>query len=62
MDANGRLLLSQPLRNHAKLEKKAVLIGQGNKFELWDEQLWDQWCHQEVEEDGVPDALAELRL
>ena len=29
---SGRLLLSAPLRAYAKLDKKVVLIGQGNKF------------------------------
>jgi len=41
LDANGRLLLSQPLRDYAELDKKTVLLGQGNKFELWSEDLWN---------------------
>ncbi|NLO79323.1 MAG: division/cell wall cluster transcriptional repressor MraZ [Xanthomonadaceae bacterium] len=40
MDANGRVLLPQPLREFAYLERKVVLAGQGNKFELWDEERW----------------------
>lgn len=40
MDANGRMLLTPPLREYAQLEKKAVLLGQGNKFELWSEGCW----------------------
>ncbi len=40
MDKNGRILLPAPLRSHAGLEKKLMLIGQVNKFELWDESLW----------------------
>ena len=63
VDANGRMLLSGPLRNYAQLEKKAVLIGQGNKFELWDEQLWDQLCMAADDDDGeIPAALMELTL
>jgi len=42
MDANGRLLLSAPLREYAQLEKKIVLLGQGKKFEIWSETLWQQ--------------------
>jgi len=53
MDANGRMLLTSPLRAFAGLEKKAVLIGQGNKFELWDEQVWNQKCDQWFEEGGL---------
>jgi len=40
MDKNGRVLLPAPLRIHAGLEKKLMLIGQVNKFELWDESQW----------------------
>lgn len=40
MDKNGRLLLSSPLRNHAKLSKEVMLVGQLNKFEIWDADIW----------------------
>lgn len=42
MDAAGRVLVSPALREFAALEKNAVLAGQGNKFELWDKQRWEQ--------------------
>jgi MraZ protein len=42
MDAAGRVLVSSALREFAALEKKVVLVGQGNKFELWDKQKWEQ--------------------
>lgn len=40
MDAAGRVLISSALRSYAALDKRVVLIGQGNKFELWDEAKW----------------------
>lgn len=40
MDANGRLLLPAPLREYAELDKKVVLLGQGQKFEIWSESRW----------------------
>ncbi len=47
LDGSGRVLLPAPLREFAKLDKHVVLVGQGNKFELWDEQTWsrlrDEW-------------------
>jgi len=47
MDSNGRILVSRELREFAALDKDAMLIGQGNKFELWDENAWiekrDAW-------------------
>ena len=40
MDAAGRVLISPALRTYAVLDKRVMLIGQGNKFELWDEARW----------------------
>lgn len=40
MDAAGRVLISSALRTYAMLDKRVMLIGQGNKFELWDEAKW----------------------
>lgn len=42
MDKSGRLLVPTPLRDFAKLDKQIVLIGQGSKFEIWDEASWKQ--------------------
>lgn len=40
MDGAGRVLVSPVLRNYASLDKSVMLVGQGNKFELWDEAKW----------------------
>ena len=42
MDAVGRVLVSSALREFAALDKNVVLVGQGNRFELWDKEQWDQ--------------------
>ena len=42
MDGAGRLLVSPALRSFAELAKNVVLVGQGNKFELWDGEKWQQ--------------------
>ena len=56
MDASGRILISRELRDFAGLEKNAMLIGQGNKFELWDEASWnekrDAWLDEGDDEGG----------
>ena len=65
VDANGRMLLSNPLREYAELGKKVVLIGQGKKFELWDEAIWNERMSGWLNESGegeTPDALLELTL
>ncbi|MCU7862891.1 MAG: division/cell wall cluster transcriptional repressor MraZ [Candidatus Thiodiazotropha sp. (ex Lucinoma borealis)] len=41
MDSQGRILLPQELRRFAELNKKVALVGQINKFELWDEETWN---------------------
>jgi MraZ protein len=41
LDGHGRLLLPAELRAFAGLERHAMLIGQGNRFELWDETRWN---------------------
>ncbi|MGA7178804.1 MAG: division/cell wall cluster transcriptional repressor MraZ [Thiobacillaceae bacterium] len=41
LDANGRILLTPSLRQFAALEKSVVLVGQGSKFELWNDARWN---------------------
>lgn len=41
MDAMGRILVPTALRRYAQLDKAVTLIGQGNKFELWDKAGWE---------------------
>lgn len=41
MDTQGRLLLPEKLRKFSRLEKKIVLVGQLNKFEIWNEEAWN---------------------
>ena len=57
MDKGGRLLVPPPLREFAKLDKQIVLIGQGNKFEIWDEVHWKQNTDACVEENINKDDL-----
>ncbi|HEX3848462.1 MAG TPA: division/cell wall cluster transcriptional repressor MraZ [Steroidobacteraceae bacterium] len=43
LDGHGRLLLPPTLRDYGLLTRDAVLIGQGSRFELWDETRWKEW-------------------
>ena len=40
MDANGRVLVPQLLRELVGIDKKVALVGQTNKLELWNEEAW----------------------
>ena len=68
MDGHGRVLIPPPLRQYAGLERQVVMIGQGKKFELWDEQLWnerrDRWLDEETAAEGeqLPSELQSLSL
>jgi len=67
LDSQGRILLAQELREYAGIRKQAVILGQGNKFEIWDQANWedqrDQWLAQVGTEDSEPsDALKPLSL
>jgi len=42
MDGAGRVLVPPALRQYAGLEHRVVLVGQGNKFELWDDAKWQE--------------------
>ena len=61
-DGNGRLTLPPTHRAAAGLDKKAVLLGMGNKFELWSEQAHQAQIQSCIGEDEVSDAMLELRL
>jgi len=58
LDGNGRLLLPQMLRSFADLDKKLVLVGQGNKIEIWSDALWQtrmgDWL-SDVSSEGLED-------
>ena len=67
MDKAGRILLPPPLREYATIDKRVVLIGQGNKFEVWDEDLWNErrvaWLEEEEDEAlELPEEFGSLSL
>lgn len=65
IDGHGRILLPRELREFAGLGRQAILLGQGNKFELWDEERWnkkrDAWLSDDEEAD-LPTELESLSL
>ena len=67
MDAQGRILLSDSLRQHAKLEKGLMLVGQLNKFEIWSDTEWYAQIDEDIEigssaEFGASEELKMLSL
>lgn len=66
MDGNGRILLPPSLRDFSGLNKEVVLVGQGNKFEIWDDGMWTtrrgEWLKDEGGEDKLPPELESLSI
>jgi len=68
MDGQGRILLPTLLREYAGLKKRAVLVGQGKKFELWDEAHWDErrglWLEEEsnANDSSLPEEVRSISL
>jgi MraZ protein len=48
IDTAGRILVPPALRRYAGLDKHVVLVGQGQKFELWDEAQWQAQTAQAI--------------
>ncbi|CAG0982699.1 Transcriptional regulator MraZ [Myxococcaceae bacterium] len=42
IDGQGRILVPQHLREHARLERDVVIAGVGPRIELWDKPRFDQ--------------------
>ncbi len=49
MDKSGRILVPTPLRSFAKLSKEVMLVGQLNKFEIWDADIWAQQVEADID-------------
>ena len=66
IDSQGRFLIPNPLREYADIQKKVILLGQGNKFELWSENIWNKnmksWLVSQNGDDAKNEALNELKL
>ena len=66
MDKNGRILIPPRLREFASLDKRVVLAGLGNKFEIWNEEAWEKSCGDWLSDQGgdgdMPDSLESLTL
>jgi MraZ protein len=63
MDNSGRVLIAPALRQYAQLEKNVVLVGQGKKFELWNQENWEQLVARSAGfADGLPPELEGFSL
>ena len=62
LDSNGRVLVPASHRNAAGIDKKAVLLGMGSKFELWSEQAHLAQIRQSITDADLSEDMLDLRL
>ena len=61
LDGHGRILLPPELREFAGLERHGMLIGQGNRFELWNESRWGERLEEMLKsEESATDLSSQL--
>ncbi|MFB6466536.1 division/cell wall cluster transcriptional repressor MraZ [Cytobacillus sp. Hz8] len=46
LDKQGRINITAPLLNYAKLEKECVIVGVSNRIEIWSKPLWEEFFAQ----------------
>lgn len=63
IDAQGRILIPEPLRSYANLEKKVVIIGMHTRIEIWDEKTWENYKKQSEESSQeIAERLSDLGI
>ena len=63
IDRAGRILLPEPLREHARLENQVTFAAMGGYVEIWRPDLWSvEVSALDESEDALLEAMAELGL
>jgi MraZ protein len=50
LDSSGRFLIPKQMLNYAQLEKQVVVVGMGNKVELWNPELYKEQLYDNQNE------------
>jgi MraZ protein len=59
LDANGRFVIPKNMLTYAQLDKDVILIGMGNKVEVWNPSIYEK---QLIQDPGELSKLAEKYL
>jgi len=62
LDAQGRFLLPQNLRDFAGLTKNVTVVGCNNHAELWDSEAWKAVAAQEITPENIAGVMEELMI
>lgn len=58
IDSQGRILIPSVLREFAGLEKEVAIVGNGERIEIWDREVWDSMSNDIA--DNMDDIVEEL--
>lgn len=62
-DKQGRILIPPSLREHAKLDKEVVVIGVGERIEIWSTVAWSSYNDPDnISYDEMAEHMAELGI
>lgn len=63
LDKQGRILIPNNLRKHAKLVKDAVIIGVSSRIEIWSKEEWDRYNNDDsLSYDSIAEKMAQLGI
>lgn len=62
-DKQGRILIPQPLRDHAGIDREAVIIGTGTRVEIWSQNGWNGYIDPEnIDYNEIAEHMADLGI
>ena len=61
VDKQGRILIPQKLREYAGLEKDVVMVGVGNRVEIWNKDTWEDTINFDDMEE-IAEKMADLGM
>jgi len=50
LDGAGRMLIPKTMMKHAKLEKEVTVVGMGNRVEIWNTEMYENYLIEDNEE------------
>lgn len=63
MDKQGRVLIPQHLREHAKIDKDVYVIGVSTKVEVWAKETWETYAIQAKQSyEGIAETIINIGI
>ncbi|MDI3310601.1 MAG: division/cell wall cluster transcriptional repressor MraZ [Thermoanaerobacterium sp.] len=63
IDKQGRVLIPNILREHAKIEKEVIIIGVSSRVEIWSKEAWTEYSNNiDVSFEDVAEHLDDLNI